>query len=238
MTVDVFYPLIPGAQNSLELRFSLRSLENIEYRNVIVVGYRPPWLQNVVHIPFRDGTIMRGGSFLGWKNVVQKEFLACNYSDADDIIFMNDDVYVLRKTDIGFYIRAENLTEILKKSKERKRPMYVLKAIRNIQKLFPQGVSAYAHVPHRVNRLKYIELHSKYNLLAQQFLTCDVYVNEYRNSHQWEFQPDIKVYTDPRQIQGILSNKFFSTGDSVAKRKDFAQIMNRLFPKKSKFEKT
>ena len=232
--VDVFYPLIPARGDNAELRYSLRSLENIKHDNVIIVGHKPSWVQGVIHIPFTDATRKRG--YMGWHNVVRKELIACQASGAEDIIMMNDDFYVTRPTEIGFYIREESLDRVLKMAKDRRRPVWVLEAIKNIMRLFPKGVSAYAHVPHRVNRQKYIDLHGKYNLLERQYLTSDVYANEYRSCHNWEYQKDIKIYSGTHKIRTIGNTLFFSTSDALVKGKDFEREMDKLFPNKSRYE--
>jgi len=55
--IDVVYPLGSGsAWDNNELRYSLRSLENnlLDLGRVFVVGQRPPWLVEAVHIPMED----------------------------------------------------------------------------------------------------------------------------------------------------------------------------------------
>ena len=55
--MDIVIPLGTESRwHDNELRFTLRSIEKhlTGYRNVIIVGWCPPWVQNVVHIKKED----------------------------------------------------------------------------------------------------------------------------------------------------------------------------------------
>ena len=100
--MDVVYVLGTGSMwDNNELRFSLRSicrnLQNV--RNVVVVGERPDFLQNVIHIPagdiFEPGTNADG-------NIITKVLAACNSEQvSDDFLFINDDHLVLKAMNVG-----------------------------------------------------------------------------------------------------------------------------------------
>ncbi len=228
---DIFYPLVEVQGDNIELRYSLRSLANTDHGEVFIIGHKPSWVQGVTHIPFEDKA---GGKY---KNVVQKEIIACYRSQARDLVIMHDDVFILKKTPIGFYIRNQSVKDTIEAAKLSGRPPRVVRALRNIQKLFKQPVTAFVHVPHRINRQKNIRLQSKYDLLKKPFLTCDVYANEYKNDHPWEPIEDCKIYGDPGEIIQYTDRLFVSTSDRVARHKDFEAIISKLFPNKSKYEK-
>jgi hypothetical protein len=74
-----------------ELRYSLRSLEQIQFDRVFVIGHNPSFLTNVIHIPYKD-TNNRPEY-----NTMAKICHACKGTDiSDDFLLMNDDFYVVR----------------------------------------------------------------------------------------------------------------------------------------------
>lgn len=74
-----------------ELRYSLRSLHlHVPHARVVVVGARPPWLRNVVHIPARDRH--RFPSL----NTMEKLVTALRSGEVGErFILMNDDFFFL-----------------------------------------------------------------------------------------------------------------------------------------------
>ncbi len=225
---DIFYPVIEAHDDNIELRYSLRSLSNTGHGRVIIVGHLPRWVRGVTHIPFSDKPKDKLG------NVAIKELLACCESQAQEIVIMHDDVYILKKTTLGFYKRSQSARQAALQAQRSKRPLWVLGALGNIQKLFNDAQTAYTHVPHRVDRCRNIALYTRYDLINSQYLTCDVYLNQYKD-HPWEPMEDRKVYDSPEEIikhRGL----FVSTGNKVARCENFKTIMDGLFPNKCKYE--
>ena len=90
--MDVVYPVRPGVRNE-ELRFSLRSLQNIPHGTVWLAGFRPPWVQGVEHIRVRQGASK-------YRNSTGNIRAACAHRDVSDrFILMNDDFFILRPVD-------------------------------------------------------------------------------------------------------------------------------------------
>ena len=232
MKPDIHYPVIKAPGDNIELRYSLRSLANVEHGNVYIVGYKPDWIKNVIHIPFTD---RRPSGSNGFKNITAKEKLTCQASDAEYIVLMNDDIYINKKTEIGHYING-HIDDAISWAVKRKRAGYIIQALQNLKSLFHDGLSAYVHVPHKVNRLKNLWVHKKYSTRKDYFFTKDLYVNEYRSDYRWEKIDDLKIYNDPSRIKPT-DRLFFSTGNVAARHPDFITRMNALFPNKSKYEK-
>lgn len=77
-----------------ELRFTLRSIEQFltGYRNVYIVGEKPDWIRNVIHIPFLDKYDYPA------RNIMSKICRACEEQDLSDyFLFFNDDHFLLTK---------------------------------------------------------------------------------------------------------------------------------------------
>ena len=99
--IDVVYVLGTGSKwNDNELRFSLRSLvANVSgIRNVFVVGSKPKFLQNVIHIPAND-------EFEPAKNadgnIILKVLKACaDERLSDNFLFINDDHLITEPVEV------------------------------------------------------------------------------------------------------------------------------------------
>lgn len=228
--LDFFYPLIEGPRDCAELRYSLRSMADLDINEVWIVGYKPSWIKNVRHIPY--STIRYHGTEKAL-SAAHKEVMVYDSSDADEVVIMSDDIYRVHGGDIGYYLCGMTLIERLQWAIKRERPPYVIKSLKNALRYFPDGVAVYNHAPKRVDRLKALEVHKKYPTTTLPFLTSNLYVNEYHNDHEWVIQENVKMY---RKARGGC-DRYFSTSDTAAKEKDFINTMERMFPNKSKYER-
>lgn len=89
--MDVAYPIGTGSkwQNN-ELRYSLRSLKNIVHDRVFIIGHKPEFVQNVIHIPFPDKHILKDS------NIISKLLRVCYEDISEDFWFVSDDQLFLR----------------------------------------------------------------------------------------------------------------------------------------------
>lgn len=96
--MDIVIPLGTESRwNDNELRFALRSIEmNLTgYRNVIIVGWCPPWVQNVIHIKKDDRAGKKQFS------IFQKTLAAFDHPETtDSIVFWNDDHFLMGLMDV------------------------------------------------------------------------------------------------------------------------------------------
>ena len=100
--MDVVYVLGNGSKwRDNEIRFSLRSIErNLRnVGNVIIVGERPEFLQNVIHVQAKD--IFEPGLNADG-NIITKVLAACKFEGlSDNFLFINDDHLVLQDINIA-----------------------------------------------------------------------------------------------------------------------------------------
>lgn len=95
--LDFVYTVKEGETNE-ELRYSLRSLKNVPHRRVIIVGYMPSWVKNVINIPIpqrhANKIVNTNTNWLRATGV--KDISRC-------FVLMNDDMFFLQKvTDLPF----------------------------------------------------------------------------------------------------------------------------------------
>lgn len=88
--MDIVYTVRPGYKNE-ELRYSLRSLKNLPHDKVVIVGYKPPWVKDVLYIQTDQPDTLK------YKNTTDNIIQAClDDRVSEDFILMNDDFYILK----------------------------------------------------------------------------------------------------------------------------------------------
>lgn len=86
--IDVLYRLRADPRNE-PLRYSLRSLANIDHGEVFVVGYCPPWLVNV--------TVLEGGRARQTYDLTYQHLLsAAKALPGRRLLLVDDDMFILR----------------------------------------------------------------------------------------------------------------------------------------------
>jgi hypothetical protein len=88
--VDVLYPVRKGDWND-ELRYSLRSLQNIKHDRVFLVGYKPSWAVNVITFPReqKESKYLNANKNLIW---------AADHAElSDPFLLLNDDFYIMQR---------------------------------------------------------------------------------------------------------------------------------------------
>ena len=96
MGKDIVIPLGKGSRwNDNELRYCLRSIERFMPRSrVFIVGHRPKWVKNVIHIPFTDNPDYEAKE----RNIKNKFLAACDHPElSEDFWAFNDDYFILQK---------------------------------------------------------------------------------------------------------------------------------------------
>lgn len=100
MSADVVYVVGPGGSSYDELRYSLRSLANVDHGRVWIAGHLPRWVRNVGHIPTEQ-------KLSKFRNSTANLLAACAHPDvADDFTFWNDDYFALRRTTVPTWHRG------------------------------------------------------------------------------------------------------------------------------------
>jgi hypothetical protein len=84
---DVLYRVKPGERND-QLRYSLRSLANVEHGQVYVVGHCPGWLVNVEYLA---GSTERSK----WRIVLDHLAIACRALPGRELLLVDDDMYFI-----------------------------------------------------------------------------------------------------------------------------------------------
>jgi hypothetical protein len=81
--------------NHVELRYSIRSMYKFlhKFDRIFIVGEKPVWIKNVIHIPVED--IHKNNSA---RNIYEKILKACRHPDlSDHFFYCADDCFLMRE---------------------------------------------------------------------------------------------------------------------------------------------
>lgn len=232
LPLDVLYILGSGSKwNNNEIRYSLRSLKNILYRDVYIVGESLPWFQNIHHVPADDPYENKQ------KNAIRKLQIATEIpSLSDDFILFNDDFYVLEPLDeIPVFYRFTlrdmvNHFKVFKKTVPRGRAgtWRYEEAILNTYERYPDGLDYSLHVPIIFNKNKVRDTIDSTN--GEPFLLRSLYGNDHQiGGTQIK---DVKVH----ELTEDPTGPFISSHDTIRRDQRFQDFLRARFPDPSTHE--
>jgi len=223
--------------NDLEIKYSLRSIEKhlSNYGNIWIVGYRPPFLQNVRHIEFKDEHPCKE------TNIYRKILRACQEKEiSDDFLFFNDDHFILQDFIAGDfpYFWKSNLRDSSKMMKPGNRyKKAVDNAYRTLSSLGLETKSFDIHMPIIYNKKKFIDVMTKYDWDQKvSYVVKSMYANSLKIEGVRE--PDCKInsqITETEIKEIIKDRKVFSMGNGAIGFK-MLNVLNELYPNPSKYE--
>jgi hypothetical protein len=222
--VDVVYIFRHGRNDSIALRYSLRSLKHLPHGNVYIVGDKPYWARNVIHIRCDDP--INSKTLNAWHKITK----ACvTQQIGDDFVLMNDDFIILQpQEDIHYYYAGP-----LEKKQKKNASWFNAKA--RTAELFDSPRDFELHVPIVFNKQKFLALHDCYEI-GNVYLHRSLYANHYEV--EGVQLSDCKI-RDTRSLSDYLHsrNMFVSTSDRLERDRMFGRTMKTVFPLKSRYEK-
>jgi hypothetical protein len=230
--MDIVYVVKNSKNYYKDIRYSLRSLVYLkDYDKVWLIGDRPCWIKDVIHIPCPDDKEDKQ------LNVINKILLACCCPDlSENFILMNDDFYFLENTySIKNYSTGGFKDKI--KNYEMKYPnseyTHALKqALKNMERLgIEEPYDFEIHYPIVFNKEDFKSLFDKYVDKTIPTVYRSIYANYYK--YKPVITDDFKIYT---AFPEEYDREFLSTDDEILNDRKFLRFMNSKFPKKSKYE--
>ena len=233
---DIVIPLGTGSpwQNN-ELRYTLRSIEKHlhGYRNIYIVGDKPAWLQNVIHIPFKEV------SLAAWKesNICHKIMEACLHPElTGNFLFFNDDHFLLRSINAGDFpffhcgMMSERFEEI-------KYTNPYARTIKNTLRLIGDGYNYDCHCPVLFNQESFLLIMNRIDWSKPfGYLMKSLYCNEMKIIGQ--YLPDCKINQrlEEAEIYDMIKDRpFFSVGNAGL-TDVMKYVLNELYPVSSRWE--
>lgn len=237
--IDILIPLGTGSKwDNNELRYALRSIEeNVldEIGNVYIVGDKPDWIKNIIHIPCEDThTIGK----LRNQNILNKILYGIENSDiTNDFIFTNDDFFILKKMYINnlpnyYDTNLENYRDLIPNVN----PIYLRAIIRTMEYLKFRNLPTVhydLHNPIIYNKFRFKEI---FENIDEEVVIQSIYANSVTENK--EYLSDNKIFL-PLPLHEIEEqNKgqpFFSISDKALNENMKTYITNK-FKNKTKYE--
>lgn len=253
---DILIPLGQGSRHdNLELRYCLRSVEKHlkNVGNIFIVGEKPEWLTNVVHIPARDNPnnwerahniykkIMAGINYEVVHSVSFGEFRDPDEMLSENFLFMNDDHSLLTDFDAGefpYYHRGEiKLNNFSDNIPQRNQYMNTVKELFTTLDF---GV----HCPILYNKRAFKAAFAPINHWPEYgYEIKSIYGNKWLSGSKLIECKDLKFhqpYNEPLMKESIYKaledRDWFSISDSCLKSGDMKEVLQELYPNKSKYE--
>jgi hypothetical protein len=235
--VDVVYLLSKGSQwQDNEIRYSLRSLEKHlkNYRNVYIVGYRPPFLNDkAIEIPFKDFYSNRS------RNIMAKIHRAASDTRVTQkFILFNDDYFLLQDVEAPEYpYYFNNSLEITAARQYNSYKKYVDATLKILKENNLPTVHFDLHCPIIYDKFKFKKMVDHYNWnIPHGYIVKSMYCNHFgitgvqREDHKINYPYRANMLDDMN-----YNKEMFSISDKALTHSMKAYIMKK-YPEKSTFE--
>lgn len=245
LCIDLVYTLGTGSKwQDNELRYSLRSVEkNLKgYRNIFIVGHKPAFVTNVIHIPARDISDNADA------NMAHKTLIACSDVRVSDLfLYIHDDHFIIQPvkiSDIGYYYKSR--LEVTSRAFNPRHRLYrslYSRRLRNTYRFLKQrGLPTYnfdGHYPILINKNEFRRIFLPLDYFNQLFVVKSIYANSNGIHEQAAFLKDCK-FTVPKsfvELETELKDRWvFSIADRALQGGNIQQFLAQAFPDKSKWE--
>ncbi len=232
--IDIVIPLNNRSyQKNIELRYCLRSIEKhlSGVGNVFIIGYCPEWVQNIIHIPFEEDPRNRFRD----RNIMLKMAEACKDGRvSDNFLMVHDDHFLLADYQAGDfpYYHMGPMNEGQGQYGETKQNTKSLLSFTETFNNFD------CHCPILLNKQLFMRSvaladWSKWYGYCMKTLYCVM------NGIEGEYIDDIKIRMplDKEMIEKLIAGrKWFSIGDRCFQPGGMKEVLNELYPNKSKYE--
>lgn len=241
MGIDIVIPLGNGSHwKNNELRYCLRSIEkNVkEYRNIVIVGNKPRWIDNITHIDYPDVYTDRAAY-----NIYNKLRIACTSNlVSDNFIYFNDDFFITKEINAFFYpyYADKTLNRKIADYMHDEDNWYNTNIVNTIGVLEDNNFSTYnydIHCPIVINKDRFLKLMATFDWQKYDYCIKSLYANSLGIPPT--IMEDVKFRGSKKKttIERVIEDRhIFSTGDSCL-TKTMKEFIKSLYPNKSKYEK-
>jgi hypothetical protein len=226
--MDVVY-LVKYSQENEELRYSLRSLKNINHDKVWIAGHKPEWA-NTYHINRRQGNDP-------FQNVVNILLAVCNNSEvSDNFILFNDDFFCMSKTTPEVLHRGLYDTVLKRYERPYRHPNRYVTAMkdtkRTLERLGLPTICYELHVPIVVNKKKMLEALNLVHHSQLKYLNKRSLYGNYLGLKGKRIE-DVKI----TKLNKLSRRKYISTTEKSFEMGLIGEQIRKTFNRKCKYEK-
>lgn len=233
---DVVY-IVKEEERNEELRHSLRSLsENLRHDRVFFAGYKPSWVQNVIHIPV---TQVAGQKH---PNSLRNQMAAYTHPDVSDTFYLfNDDHFIMQRFERMPILNWGNLNHAIDNCRslgDSFRKSMV--TTRNI--LMERGLSTInyqLHIPCVIPKDQLVQVFTDFESPAPNGAWLHQ-VTLAGNIYNWggeSYREDVKVHELYELPSDLSRRDFLSTSDRSFQYGMIGDYIRERFPEKCRYEK-
>lgn len=232
--MNIIIPYRHEVHNGLELRYALRSIEKYlsGYGDIYLIGDKfPNWVQNVkfINVPEPERKTSR--------NILIKIMAAFDQA-GETVLQWQDDIYLtnhMHTVNVKYWYEGT-----LEEAIEKTRGNYKLICINTAYKITDLAIYYDIHTPIIYERQYFKRIVEKYKWHKAQYLVKSLYCREsFWPKPEGEEMKDCKLNgaMTQREIKDkINGNLFFSTSPQAIDPV-MIEVLNELYPDKSKYEK-
>lgn len=229
--------------NHEELRYCLRSIEkNVsDLGRVFIIGYKPDWLQNVVHLEWEDYLKRNKDG-----NLINKVLLACRSGVSEQFLRMSDDQLILKPLAISEQVPMHSGDLSEKEIEEKTRWRNRLK--RTVEYLKDNGHTCYSfdyHIPQPYDRRQFKEVFEKVDFEADIGYCINTFYFNQQNkfTNFYYICNNVKESFERRhnfslpQIEEKIKDKRYLGYNPKGLNDNLKTVIQQKFPNKSSFER-
>jgi len=249
--ITIYYPYWEAGSSWNELRYSLRSLEKHLKSpfEIVFVGDKPDWVQNVTHIPYtRDNTKTSLWNTLRMMELFLEYQLRSGFQ-CDQFIRMYDDVYFLR----DMTVEELKVTRVIRTPEEvmsiasggeiwRKQIFATVDELHQREYL---GYLTESHCPEVFSVRKMNLVYSVFELAEKELLTSTLYYNIFPYAHRitdkktqralfYNEENDYSFSSD--NVAQKCQDKYFLNHNDQGLNRELKEFIESRFPNRSRFE--
>lgn len=233
---DVVY-IVKESERNEELRHSLRSLDlNLKHDRVFFAGYKPTWVQNVIHIPVRQE---KGAKH---PNSLRNQMAAYTHPDVSDTFYLfNDDHFILSRFEEMPILNWGDLNHAISNC-NKLGVSFRNSMITTRDMLIERGLSTWnyqLHIPCVIPKEQLVQVFTDFKTPAPNGAWLHQ-VTLAGNIYGWggeSYRDDVKVhelYTLPPDLK---KRDFLSTSDQSFEYGLIGQYVRERFSEKCRYEK-
>lgn len=237
---DIVYLLGTGSGwYDNEIRYSIRSLEMFvsDIRNIYIVGQRPKWLTNVIHLPFPDSHGCKE------RNIMLKMAYVCGHPDlSENFLHIHDDHFALapQSADNIPYWRGESLQRLYQHLTPDKKSHWHNAVENTFNVLKSRGLTTYnfdLHYPMLINKKVFPEIMDRYDWKTPRgYVVKSLYANTIGIPGDKMHDLKLSQRHNYGQLVSLLKGKnWFSLGNS-ALNFNLKNLLQAVYPQGSQHE--
>ena len=229
--IDVVYTVGGNGKNNdyKALKYSIRSLDNINYNKLWIIGDNISYLTPEIQINYPDNQINR------YASVCNKIIECCNNNNiSDPFIYMNDDFYFLEPQEVKKYKRKSLLR--LKVGKGLDYSNCIINTTKMLRELHLPEEDYELHYPMIIHKKEFLKALDMFNWQFKKCLYRSLYGNYIQDKQYEMILSDFKAYNIYDFLDMKKTSKFISLCPHLEHKDSVWNFLALKFPKKSKYE--